>query len=650
MTSSRDSMCKQLSSLGWRQTDVHAMVDKIEHWKASSGEQWTVNRLKAMKQSVLNNLAGIPSSSDWISRHPGGSFKGPFKALDRLTTFREKVRVLNTIMVYSTMISTSPTPSQWQKFQQSAEHSPPEREVTAVSIGAEKRFVRDTLPSFGFSEPDPTVLDDLILSEERRAPSWSPKKGRTITVPEVKISEWLPLSCDSNFVRRSFSKYPEVFANLSKDLKPFFQAMPTSLSHPIGSTKSTADSVGKVSFIQEPGFKLRAVANPNRIVQVALQPLQRQLFAALRKLKEDCTYDQGKGVSWVSEQLSEGHTCHSIDLSDATNNFPLRLQMLTLRELMPKKWEPWLNLFEDSSKGPWRVLDPSTKIERNFHWSKGQPLGLGPSFASFALGHHLLARMACYHYGKDHGDGDYRILGDDIVIVGEEAKERYLTLLSQYGCPVSASKTISSDRMAEFAGKIVLRDEGTISPFKWKATSDRSFIDTARNLGPGSIQLFRKRQRSVIALISEIPEEFGGLGWNPNGLSYLDRIEKHAQTIRALESVRDAVPYGAANHTVQKWRTNTALSLGFRDNPFLQEPASAVERPVPPTSTSPKSRILGLLEPRLELLDPDLDAIPQGWRPGSREGDPRGKSTLLSMEDKLDLSERSNERNLGPEL
>jgi hypothetical protein len=614
------------------------MIDTIEKWKRNSGEEWTVNRLKAMKQHVLNQIAGIQGDPPWISKHPDGSFKGAFRTLSKLETWKDKVKVLNTIMVYSTMVSTSPTPNQWRKFQASAENSP--AETKPLGKDQEIKLVERLLPKFSFDSPRPTALDDLVLSEERRCPTWSPELGSLVTVPEIQVGDWLPSSCDSPFVRRMNSRHPVVFEKLSEDIGKYLSAMPSMFRYPLHDKRATADHVGKVSFIQEPGFKLRAVANPNRIVQCALQPLQRQLFGALRKLREDCTYNQESGVSWVSAQLKKGHTVHSIDLSDATNNFPLRLQMITLRTIMDPEWEPWLDLFEEASKGPWRVRDPQTGTEREFRWNKGQPLGLGPSFAAFALSHHLLARMACHKK-----DADYRILGDDIVIVGDHAAKMYLNLLRVYGCPISSSKTISSDRVAEFAGKIALRDEEPITPFKWREVSDRSFIDTARNLGVGAIPLFKRRQREVLHKISEIPEEFGGLGWNPLGLSFEERVERNLKVIRDLESARlYAAPYGVANQPVLEWRTRSQLEQGFRGNPFVQAPASASTRPAPMTvQTSPRLRILDIIRPRVEMFD-EVESVPSDYRPVTRDGDPRGPSTLVVMERKL----KSDEPNSAP--
>jgi hypothetical protein len=78
---------------------------------------------------------------------------------------------------------------------------------------------------------------------------------------------------------------------------------------------------GKISFIQEPGYKLRSVANPLRIHQMALKPFGDAIYDHVRSLPWDCTHDQTKAHPYIQAQLSAGETAHSVDLSNATDFF-----------------------------------------------------------------------------------------------------------------------------------------------------------------------------------------------------------------------------------------------------------------------------------------------------------------------------------------
>jgi hypothetical protein len=154
-------------------------------------------------------------------------------------------------------------------------------------------------------------------------------------------------------------------------------------------------------------------------------------------------------------------------------------------------------------------------------WKRGQPLGLYPSFAAFALTHGLTL------LGLNNGfHNSFFILGDDVVILDETLATRYLQLLKMLGCPVSQSKTIVSKQLVEFAGKVIT-EKSVIPQYKWRAVSDNSFLDICRNLGPRSKRLLRNRQRSVVEHLAPLPECLGGFGWNPRGLSLETRLNSH---------------------------------------------------------------------------------------------------------------------------
>jgi len=227
-------------------------------------------------------------------------------------------------------------------------------------------------------------------------------------------------------------------------------------------------------------------------------------------------------VKVVQQWLKDGKTVHSVDLSDATNNFPRDVQFQLIDDLMDitRDWVPLKSRIEVCKKAcsaPWSVRDPILQEERMIEWRKGQPLGLGPSFGMFALSHHAVMHEIMA------SDGTYVILGDDIVISDSRVANTYIDFITnRLGCKVSEPKTLVSNKVAEFAGKVITANS-VFHPYKWRETSDRNFVDLVRNLGQGFISLLRPRQRDVISKIAEVPEEYGGLGFNPKGLSYTER-------------------------------------------------------------------------------------------------------------------------------
>jgi hypothetical protein len=304
--------------------------------------------------------------------------------------------------------------------------------------------------------------------------------------------------------------------------------------------------VGKVAFLQEAGYKLRAVANPFRIHQVMLQPLGDFLFRLLRLMPWDATYNQDRFTTLIQNRLSAGLLCYSIDLSDATNVFPLNLQrecflrLLTFirtflertRDKQRKRdqieeelaysldlLEAMIHIFECISRAPWAYKNKEIK------WKKGQPLGLYPSFPLFAWTHGMLLYSLA---AQDHVLGIeemFCILGDDVIILDDKLHQKYMEFLKQIGVPISEHKSISSSNVAEFAGRIIDK-YGSHQLFKWRFVSEDNFIDLIKNFGSKIISMLPRNIRQVAEIIAPIPDVVPfGLGINPKGLPFLDRLK-----------------------------------------------------------------------------------------------------------------------------
>jgi hypothetical protein len=174
-----------------------------------------------------------------------------------------------------------------------------------------------------------------------------------------------------------------------------------------------------------------------------LTPLGDALFKALAGLPWDCTFDQSKPYQSVQEHLKRGGTAFSVDLSSATDYFPLELQLSILRKIFPFDIDQ-ISLFEDLSRTNW------TYGKKSVRWTNGQPMGLYPSFPSFALAHGMLL-----DYLSQGVPGRFYVLGDDVVILHRPTYEKYVQMLKVLGCPYNPSKSLVSNQVAEFAGKLI---------------------------------------------------------------------------------------------------------------------------------------------------------------------------------------------------
>jgi hypothetical protein len=603
------------------------MVDLVDKWKKESGEEWTVSRLKAMKVTLLKSWAGEEISQDhWISLHNDGSFRGPFRCLFGARTVKARARAVNTLMAYTGFTAIAPTPKQWAKFSTSVEKISSVDVDRGLAALMGNRHVADDVANQGQRwltgniKPRPVVLEEFRASPRKRAPYWELHPGKLRTAPEDRIDLWGLTSLWTPLRLIESRDLGGAFEGLIADMrgaKPFLVGMQVE-------NDSLPSWMGKVSFIQEPGYKLRAVANPNRWVQLALEPLKDRLSTCLKRVSRDCTFDQDKGVERVKRWLSEGRTVHSVDLSDATNHFPLTPQLEMLRAGLGKDWEPWIDLWHCAAVGHWRVEDPLKGCQREMRWEAGQPLGLGPSFFAFSLAHHALATVSLREK-----DDDYVMLGDDIAIVGDGAAEAYRGHLETLQCPISKDKSITSSRIAEFAGKVVFAD-AVVPVAKWRDLSDRNFLDLCRVLGPQFKGALRPRQVAVMTAISEIPEQFGGLGWNPDGVSFEERVERNLSTIRKLEG-KETTPYQrSAGRLSSLWRSATVVG-----NPDIPSELPDLGSTDPISELTRREAIIsssGIIREEFR----EEESVPTGWTSADPlGGDPRGPSTLDVLERKL---------------
>lgn len=536
----RSHLRDRFMALGCSTNLAAAMSAEVSLWVEKSGINWTVKRLKMLKTSFLRRIAGEDYVLPYVATRrdaKGPIPKGAFGQLWNSTgsDMTSISRALNCMMVYSTFISDTLTVEQLKKFNDSAKRQPP--------LDSDIKHVIDMLrfPKwFRVKDAKLEPIEQFVV-----------RKGYSPSYVSRALNQFID-SDTGQALWAEFPQYLEVFNTIAKPVDTRIAFDDYLGIHPVLNSRSTRDPVGRLGYSQEPGYKLRVFASPNIVHQCAMSRLKRQLFHLIAQVNWDCTYNQSKGTDWLRVQLNQDRKVWSIDLSDATNNFPLDLQLHVLREIGCAEED--VELFHRLSRAPW---SNSNGVEKEtMRWTVGQPLGLGPSFAAFALTHGLLVwsiARAC------QVTDCFRVLGDDIVISDERVALQYLEVLAKIGIPVSKDKTISSSHYAEFAGKVVSRD-GTIATLKWRDPSDRSFLDVVRLLGPRSLQLLKRRQRRVATLVSILPEP-QGFGWNPQGIS----LDKRLALLQVFEEA--SMERQRTYHPLERQWTKIRLGL---EQPFLR--------------------------------------------------------------------------------
>jgi hypothetical protein len=295
-------------------------------------------------------------------------------------------------------------------------------------------------------------------------------------------------------------------------------------------------------------------------------------------------------------------------------------------------------------------------------WSVGQPLGLQPSFAAFALSHHAIVLSLRPSF--------YKILGDDIVI-DERAGKELLQKYADLGIDISHDKSVTSNKLAEFGGRIITPNRILTQP-KWKEMSDRNFVDFARNLGVAAAKSWAKtRQLRIYKILEQIPTSAHPLGLGQrDGRTFSARMEKAEPLLKILEQPEPLI--AVSNQTIgslESLRVSMESEIPFHGQRLDLGDCTPSVQPSKVNRECHSSReFLDYLRSldlssyqtevvqdkcKLDQMDPLVESIletanvntikvdeyerPEGWKQSDAvvQGDPRGTTTLEILEKKL---------------
>jgi hypothetical protein len=292
-----------------------------------------------------------------------------------------------------------------------------------------------------FLIPRTTPTNDLYLSTSpfgiiRTAIAWSQSE----LLPFFK--DWLQLTRNTRFLNW-FEEFSKIAPSLLTE-----------------EARVTPTSIGKLGLKDEPAGKIRVFAMVDCFTQWAMKPLHDYLFAILRVIPQDGTFDQLAPISLLQ---AKGHRRFwSLDLSSATDRLPILIQGALLSRLITAHGANlWMSLMVGRAYSlPRRAMGPDYDGERFIRYAVGQPMGALTSWAMLALTHHAIVQMAAELSGRVSGDSwfeDYALLGDDIVIADRLVADTYLKIMAGLGVGIQLSKSVhdSSGRgVLEFAKRI----------------------------------------------------------------------------------------------------------------------------------------------------------------------------------------------------
>lgn len=497
---------------------VPQVVDIWCRWCTHNGPEWAVRRFKSLKVDLIRQQAGLAPLTQYVRKNSKGGWYGALGALFKWSARSEKKFscALQALCIYTSVTSENVTKSQMTKFHD------------AVSCEAPTGMTFEELTELFW-----------VISSEIGPRTIEPMDNRMV-VYRGSPTKIAPLPHNLGYSRQdqkvladlTWFRNPRnvVFAMKHRACyEPVLDGIGMMTNWTSSIETDTTSYAGEVHFIQEPGYKLRSIASPYRIHQLATKPLQEALGRLVKQLPWDCTFDQDKAIAPIQAHLQADGMVHSVDLSSATDYFPLDIQVYVLKAVFGSS-NPHVLLFRDLSTLTWK-----SEIG-DITWKRGQPLGLNPSFFAFTLTHGVIL-----HWLAGCQPGKFYIVGDDVVILDTVLYEKYIGFLKRISCPYSVDKSITSRKVAEFAGKVIT-PTGRYPQLKWRKMSDDSFLDLARLLGRRCEELMTNRQKRVFNAVKHYLPPFG-LNMSKPGSDY-------AAAFLATEQVLSSIQHNAVRSLV----------------------------------------------------------------------------------------------------
>lgn len=304
------------------------------------------------------------------------------------------------------------------------------------------------------TDKGPNVISKVLMSEVKEVlkdlnwsidtPKWTKFHPTTKVGPngQALVSSLL----DAHLLTQEIIDDIAIVGN-SEDLVGHIKSVRTKLTKEfclsVAKPKRDKLVLGKVAVKSDPYGKERLIAVIDYWSQTALKPLHDNLFDLLKRIDGDCTFNQSTSTKW----LPKDQKYYSLDLKAATDRFPVKLQshilgcLKGLDHKFSKSWEGLL-------VGREFLNHTGTGFVK---YEVGQPMGCYSSWASFALSHHLIVRIAAKRSGKPVTWCNYALLGDDLVLTDLDVVINYKQIMSELGVSINLAKSHESFETWEFA-------------------------------------------------------------------------------------------------------------------------------------------------------------------------------------------------------
>jgi hypothetical protein len=228
-------------------------------------------------------------------------------------------------------------------------------------------------------------------------------------------------------------------------------------AHGMGSGRGLSQFAVK----HEAAGKIRLFALLDSITQSVLAPLHQAMFAILRVIPNDGTFNQEDSIKRSQNKAITANCAFSFDLTAATDRLPVIMTAFLIEGIwklpgIALLWRSIMTNRDFSFNG--KVAEKLKVSEGPYRYAVGQPMGGLSSWPGLALTHHWIVQYAAYqaHLERTQSSGgyswceNYEILGDDLVIFDALIASKYLEIMAGIGCEINMNKSINSPNKPVF--------------------------------------------------------------------------------------------------------------------------------------------------------------------------------------------------------
>lgn len=562
----RDRLCQHYRQIGLSGKQASRLSSLCKLWIDESGSQFFVDRVKSLASAWKASIAEESSSQYGIYIPDGFRTRKNRKGerifadnlLHRLFTLDSShennlVLVQAVFRSFTLCVSDFTTRKQFSKFIDAVTSPQTNEEKVATDIVSERcyettKHIFRPVSKSGLGDVGTLPLSHFSVSRNKRSPVIkgvedfyfkSDYQGailKTEARTSISTKNFLDvLGCDKQW-SKLWSKYPQEFSECILGNH--------SLDIILGQTENMVDyPVGTMSFIQEGGNKLRAVANPFLAIQALAEPLKRKLELLSTYLTNCYTFDQDAGRERIADTLSEGKTVYAFDASSFTDRFPYALQRRVLEALLELDLVSQfdIDVFDTVVSKGYQCNVDGVVLPFNVKYEVGQPQGFGPSFHLACISHAMVAYSSRVSGVTD----SFVVVGDDIAIFDKKVADYYANNMRSIGVDINIQKSIISPKFSEFCGKIISENGPTRSMKVKYLLNDDNILSNLAFYGPrGLTYLTDSELAKAVKLL--LPSDLGGLDINTDFVTAKEIYDLyktdniwHTQSIKELDEVLD---------------------------------------------------------------------------------------------------------------